>query len=317
MTTIGADRQARRARGAGAALTALACGATLVGVTAAPAQAEAAVHRVSFDCHYGSTGFYNWVAPPGVTSIKVELAGGAGGSARGDTGKGGKGAVIEATLAIPQPILFGDIGCSGDTGGREEMPGGAGGSGAGGVFEGAHGGAGSFFEAGSNVAPAAMARFYAGGGGGGGGKGTGFGVNAGGDGGDAGARGALKGSLGEFGDNGKPGGGAPGGSPVLGNATCNAPINVQAGQPGQNAVVSGGGGGGGGGGVEGGCGGGAGSLILNVHDRPTIGSGGGGQPGQSQIRSGGGALTSSTLEGKNSGDGYFRITYTLSDRVSG
>ena len=99
--------------------------------------------------------------------------------------------------------------------------------------------------------------------------------------------------------------------------TCNAPIDVQAGQPGQNAVVSGGGGGGGGGGVEGGCGGGAGSLIINVHDRPTIGSGGGGQPGESQIRSGGGALTSSTLEGKNSGDGYVRITYTLSDRVSG
>ncbi len=49
----------------------------------------------------------------------------------------------------------------------------------------------------------------------------------------------------------------------------------------------------------------------------TVGSGGGGQPGESQIRSGGGALTSSTLEGKNSGDGYVRITYTLSDRVSG
>ena len=61
----------------------------------------------------------------------------------------------------------------------------------------------------------------------------------------------------------------------------------------------------------------AGSLIINVHDRPTIGSGGGGQPGESQIRSGGGALTSSTLEGKNSGDGYVRITYTLSDRLSG
>ena len=213
--------------------SALACGATLVGVTAAPAQAETRVHWVTFDCHYRSTGSFGWVAPPGVTSIKVEMAGGAGGFARGDTGKGGKGAVIEATLAIPEPIVFGDIGCSGDTGGRELMPGGAGGSGAGGVVEGAHGGAGSFFEAGSNVAPAAMARFYAGGGGGGGGKGTGFGVNAGGDGGDAGARGALKGSLGEFGDHGRLGGGAPGGSPELGNTTCNAPFDVRQGSPGR------------------------------------------------------------------------------------
>jgi hypothetical protein len=268
---------------------------------------------VRFDCHYRSSGTFGWVAPAGVTSIKVEVAGGAGGSARGDTGRGGKGAVVEATLAIPQPIVFGDIGCSGDSAVQEFIPGGVGGSAAGGVDAGARGGAGTFFEAGSDVAPTAIARFYAGGGGGGGGRGSGFGVNAGGDGGDAGARGDVKGALGEFGDNGKPGGGAPGGSPVLGNATCNAPINVQAGQPGQNAVVSGGGGGGGGGGgVEGGCGGGAGSLITGGPIRPTIGSGGGGQPGESQIRSGGGALTSMTLEGKNREDGYVVITYTMS-----
>lgn len=289
----------------------MACGATLIGMTGAPAQAETRVHWVSFDCHYRSTGSFGWVAPPGVTSIKVEVAGGAGGFARGDTGKGGKGAVIEATLAIPQPIVFGDIGCSGDTAGPELIPGGDGGSAAGGVGAGARGGAGTFFEAGSDVAPAATARFYAGGGGGGGGRGAGFGVNAGGDGGDAGARGIVTGTLGEFGDNGGPGGGAPGGSQVLGNATCNAPINVQAGQPGQNAVVSGGGGGGGGGGVEGGCGGGAGSLIIGGPGRYTIGSGGGGQPGESQIRSGGGALKSMTLEGKNRGDGFVVITYTL------
>ncbi len=132
MTTNGADRQARRARRAGTALLSLACGATLVGVTGAPAQAETRVHWVTFDCHYRSTGSFGWVAPPGVTSIKVELAGGAGGFARGDTGKGGKGAVIEATLAIPQPIVFGDIGCSGDTGGQEFIPGGPGGRSAGG-----------------------------------------------------------------------------------------------------------------------------------------------------------------------------------------
>ena len=99
---------------------------------------------------------------------------------------------------------------------------------------------------------------------------------------------------------------------MLGNATCNAPINVQAGQPGQNAVVSGGGGGGGGGGVEGGCGGGA----RFAHHRRT-------KPPDDRVRrrraarrepgpERGGALKSMTLEGKNREDGYVVITYTMS-----
>ncbi len=277
-------------------------------MTSPAAQAEGRTQRVRFECRTNPQGEFGWVAPAGVTSIRVEIAGGAGGSNPGNTGRGGKGAVVEATLAITDPIVSGDIGCSGNTIATQFYPGGPGGTAAGAANAGARGGGATFVEAGNNHSTVYQARIYAGGGGGGGGRGSGFGVNAGGDGGDAGAHGNPLGSLGEYGDNGLPGGGAPGGSPALGHSTCRAPIVVQYGQPGQNAVAAGGGGGGGGAGREGGCGGGAGSQAVDGGHVRT-GSGGGGQPGESQIT--GPAVQSPVLAAKNHGDGYVVITYDV------
>src|SRR4051794_12791159 len=123
----------------------MASGAALIGLTSAPAHADGAVHHVRFQCTDQVLGSFGWVAPAGVTSITVEVAGGAGGSNPGNSGRGGHGAVVRATLAIPQPIVFGDIGCSGDSPSRQFIPGGPGGSAAGRADAGASGGDSTFF----------------------------------------------------------------------------------------------------------------------------------------------------------------------------
>jgi len=288
--------------GAGAAVV-------LVGLTTAPALAQQPEQRVRFD--YATTSNrngYGWVAPPGVRAIHVEVAGGAGGSDPGSTGRGGKGAVIEATMNIVDPIVFGDLGCTGDQASEVWVPGGPGGRGAGAAENGAAGGGATTLTAGNNASDDAGALLWAGGGGGGGGRGSGFGVNDGGDGGDAGLKGALAGGVGDSGDRGTAGGGAGGGTKELGTVTCLARISVNFGQPGQDAVGAGAGGGGGGGGYEGGCGGGAGSAVTEV-GRSVIGSGGGGQAGDSSIR--GPKVQSPSIKAANHGEGYVIITYRV------
>jgi hypothetical protein len=301
--------RSRRTRRLGTAVTGVTCAVALVGLTSVTAQAQGTERHVRYDCTNTRPGVgFNWIAPPGVTTFHVVVAGGEGGSYPGETGRGGKGAVIEATITDPQPIAYGEIGCDGNTTAGDWYPGGTGGQAAGDADRGASGGGATSYASGINDRTRIDAHLVAGGGGGGGGRGSGFGINAGGDGGDAGIRlGRTEGQPGEAGDHGTPGGGFGGGTPEQPTLSCVNPIPADYGQPGLDATGAGGGGGGGGAGYDiGGCGGGAGFAVTE-RGRQVVGSGGGGQGGPSRLV--GATITSSSIKATNDGGGYVVITY--------
>ncbi len=301
-------RGARRSR-TGLAVTGLAVAVAMVGLTSTPASAAGPMKQVRFDCTAPNNGSFAWYVPNGLTSLQLEVAGGAGGgdAQPGFTGRGGKGAVVTATVSVWTGNLTvrGTVGCSGSRTTQGQVSGGAGGSGLT-ANNGAAGGSSTQMA----VLPEGSGDVVfvrAGAGGGGGGRGSGFGVNAGGDGGDAGANGVPSGSPATPGDNGRPGGGASGTTNAQGapSATCPA-LDLGLGHPGLSAQTTGAGGGGGGGGDTGGCGGGAGFRVVSS-GKTTIGSGGGGQAGSTMFF--GDHLSAVTLVGKNRGDGYVLITY--------
>jgi hypothetical protein len=281
----------------------------MVGLTSTPAMAAGPPKQVRFDCTTSNGGFA-WYVPNGVTSFQLEVAGGAGGSQPGYTGRGGKGAVVTATVDVWQDGLtaFISVGCSGARPAQGNTDGGQGGLGLT-ANNGARGGSSTtvgVIQGGNGPGDALLVR--SGGGGGGGGRGSGFGVNAGGDGGDAGANGMPGGSPATPGDNGRPGGGASGTANSQGapSPRCPAVGSLNVGHPGFQAKDIGGGGGGGGGGDAGGCGGGAGSRVVSAGGT-TIGSGGGGQAGSTAYF--GDHLAGVSFAGTNRGDGYVLITY--------
>ncbi len=264
--------------------------------------------------------------PAGITEVSIVLAGAVGGQggAKGTEANapGGKGAIIEGTLAVnPGDILTIETGAMGNPGsdnptGSATMTGGsltggygAGGPGAGDISGtlssaagGGSGGGGSGIKLnGTNVAVA---------GGGGGGGGGSSASSAGGDfetAGSSGSDGAAPGepgAAGQAGDGGAGGangqnGGAigqsgPGNGVVGGTAT---PIDSS--QPGYpNYTVNGGGGGGGGGGWGGG---GAGGTAYGDENLGGYGAGGGG--GGNLIPAGG------SVTGSNSDAGYASVSW--------
>jgi hypothetical protein len=294
----------RSMRRLGVSLAAVAGVVTVIGLTSSPASAQVE-KRVRFDCATSPTTF-NWTAPQGVSSVSVEVAGAAGGDDPGESGRGGRGAVIKATVDVTSPAnrITGEIGCSGDEPRPQGIPGGTGGAPVGAANPGGSGGGGTYVFAGTPSFTRITAQIYAGGGGGGGGRGSGFGINAGGDGGDAGSLG-LAAVPGRDADGGALAGGGSGGNTANGGVIC-VTLPTRRGADGQNATGPGAGGGAGGGGAHGGCGGGAG---FRIEDRPgfvTIGSGGGGESGASSVS---GAVESVNVQADSRKDGYVVITY--------
>jgi hypothetical protein len=285
-------------------LAAVAGVVAIAGLTSSPATA-AVETKVRFDCA-STPNFFNWTAPNGVTSIMVEVAGASGGDDPGDSGKGGKGAVVKATVDVTASAnrVAGEIGCSGDHPRPQGLAGGTGGTAVGAANPGGSGGGGTYLRVGNAAFTRITADVVAGGGGGGGGRGSGFGISRGGDGGSAGALG-LAAQPGDDADGGVLAGGGLGGNTILGGPNCSS-FNPKRGADGVDATGPGAGGGAGGGGAHGGCGGGAG---FRIEDRPgfvTIGSGGGGESGTSSAT---GAVRSVTVGPDSRKGGYVVITY--------
>ena len=235
----------------------------------------------------------SWTVPAGVSSITVDMAGGAGGAGY-DGGAGGDGGRVEGVLAVsPGEVLTIAVGGAGEAGTNDSWTTSAyygGGEGAGGnsqyaVSGGGGGGGASFVE---DAASSALLAVAAGGGGGGGGSaGTAGGIGGGTTGADATSSGGCGGGTG-----GTQSGGGIGqcagtnGSSLAGGSGSNTVDNEMHYSAG----------GGGGAGYYGGGGGGS--------DDNSGGTGGGG--GSSLVPAGG-----VTVAGYESGNGYVTISYGL------
>ncbi len=220
---------------------------------------------------YTTAGSYTWVAPAGVTSVKVEVWGGGGGgggdSTSGTNGAGGGGggayARLDSYAVTPGNSYTLVVGAAGTAGSSSNGNGGAGGA--------------SYFVDAATLNAA------------GGSGGTGGSSGAGGAGGAAGATGDAKysGGSGATGATAGGGGGGSGGSASAGNNGGNptGATAVTGGGPGGdggngnvgNAPASGPGGGGGGGDDGGqdraGGAGYAGQVIVRYNTAPTVNAG--------------------------------------------
>ncbi len=273
-----------------------ALGATLaLGLT--PAGARAAVVSQPFT----TTGEQQFVVPPGVTSVQVELVGGYGGS--GNAGiPGGIPATDTATLTVsPGETLYAEVAGNGQSATGTTNDGGYGGGGDGAIRAflfgsaptgGGGGGASDVQRCPINATNAecgghsalSSRLLVAGGGGGGGGNGLDPSSTAGGDGGSADQSGAP-GAHDSWTDAG--GGGGSRATSAVGGAAgasgqCEPSGNgcAMAGVLGQGGAGAEADGGGGGGGIFGGGGGGAGEFSnAGTPQNPVLANGGGGGGG--------------------------------------
>lgn len=238
-----------------------------------------------------SGAYYEFVVPAGNTSIVVDVYGAEGGDA-GGVGVPGKGARVQATVAVtPGETLRLYVGGQGPTGaaGSGGFPDG----GLGGQASGRGGGGGGSSDI--RRAPYGLADrlVVAGGGGGTSGSST---FNSGGNAGENGSAGLD--SFGGFQGNGATTtAGGSGGTAFYGTARDGA---LGQGGPGRPASGSASGGGGGGGGLYGGQGGGE------------TGGGGGGSSGV-----GTGVTSVTYTSGARSGNGEIRLTYEPASGDSG
>jgi hypothetical protein len=277
---------------AGGAITAAACATLGAGI------AQAAEQRIQTFAFTGGT--QQFVVPAGVTSLKVALIGGHGGTGSprdGSESRGGEGeSVLAQLLVIPGEPLFVEVAGNGESG---KSPGfGRGGYGGGGDaeshegFEQSGGGGGGASDV-RTVEEATASRLVVAGGGGGGG---GAGVNStqpstafpGGSGGEAGARGQDGTAANVEAGGGE--GGRPGGANSGGEAGGNSSVQM-AGKGSEGVGGNGGGsglniGGGGGGGIFGGGGGGGGGSYEVVGQNFSSGGSGGGGGGASGVPAG-------------------------------
>ncbi|WP_166869275.1 Ig-like domain-containing protein [Salinibacterium sp. ZJ70] len=271
-----------------AVLTAAAfVGASLIAPTSAPRAEAAPAHRhtESFTSPTGTT----WVAPAGLTSIRISVAGARGGANMWGGG-GGSGDIVTFELPVTPGDRFTFYGATdgdGRDGGKGWVSGGKGGdkSGSGKVGAGG-GGAGAVMRNGQLIA-------VAGGGGGGGGGSWVRGDTVGGDnmiggnGGDAG----LSGSSGQAHKGTHPGAGGAGAARDFGKGGGNASSAA--------SFSEGAGGGGGGGGYASGNGGSSGKKF-NGH-----GAGGGGGGGSSWTAPG----ITPTIEKNENFEGYAIVSW--------
>jgi len=293
-----------------------------------PSSAAGAVASQSFTV----AGEHQFVAPAGVTSVEVTLAGGDGGAGFDSGALSGRlGATVSATLAVaPGETLFAEVAGNGQTGLPESTAaGGYGGGGPGapgstGLAGGSSGGGASDVRTCSVTVPnpadpaicptsttLASRLVVAGGGGAGGDEGDGTAV--GGQGGD----GDGSGSTGTN-DNGQAAGGGPGqaggqdaGGPA-GTGYAGLPTDGQLGIGGTGGTSGtsnmGGAGGSGGGGLYGGGGGGAGQYAVSGIS-PYSGGGGGGGGGSSGVPNGAVGVSGFGTE-PTSADSQPLITFT-------
>jgi hypothetical protein len=262
--------------------------AAVVGLSqAATAPAVAATGSQAFT----TTGESAFVVPAGVTSLHVQLVGGAGQRALGGGSAGGAAAMVSATIAVtPGGTLFAEVG--GGPLQTSVQQGATGGGGAGGGLYGGGGGGASDVRTcgtGCGAATSLGSRLLvAGGGGGGGGDGTNSFYGTGGAGGGADGGTGGTGGTDLYSDAGGTGGGA--GTQSAGGAAGANSQDAAAGQGQLGVGGSGGGGiyqispggGGGGGGLYGGGGGGSGMC----HAGSPCASGGGGGGGASGVPAG-------------------------------
>jgi len=253
---------------------------------------------------FTSTGEQQFVVPPGVTSVQVELVGGHGGSGNGGI-PGGIPATDRATLTVsPGETLYAEVAGNGQPATGTTNYGGYGGGGDGAVrtflFGSAPTGGGGGGASDVQRCPASAADaecdghsalssrlLVAGGGGGGGGNGLDPSTTAGGDGGSAdqsGAAGAHDSSIDAGGGGGSratsAAGGAAGASGQCQPSDSGCATPGVLGQGGAGAETDGGGGGGG---IFGGGGGGAGEFSSPGNLELANGGGGGGGGGASGV----------------------------------
>jgi hypothetical protein len=251
---------------------------------------------------FTTPGEQQFVVPPGVSSVQIELVGGYGGSGNGGI-PGGIPSTAQATLAVtPGEVLYAEVAGNGQSASGTENRGGYGGGGEGAIraflFGSAPTGGGGGGASDVQTCPAKATNSECGGhsplssrlavaagGGGGGGNGLDPNTTAGGDGGAADQSGAV-GAHDSWTDAGGGGGsratsaigGTPGASgtcePSSGSGCATAGV---LGQGGNGAEADGGGGGGG---IFGGGGGGSGALSnAGTQQNPVLANGGGGGGG--------------------------------------
>lgn len=291
-------------------IRALLLGAAGASCAAAALLPTAALGAETASQPYSETGEHLFIVPPGVSSVRVALVGGAGVEGVGEAPLGGAGASVGGILAVtPGESLFAEVGGSyqvtNEGPGREAFNGG----GAGGGFYGSSGGGASDIRTCSaNPAnpldplgcamrnPFSTRLLVAGGGGGGGGNSNETGV-LGGAGGNAGepAQPGHYGDKSNTGDLGGDGGGAAtptqGGSPgVISNSkgagATEGLLGIGGRGGGEISTFADAGGGGGGGGIYGGGGGGGGQSETGQ-----LAGGGGGGGGSSGVPAGVGSVS--------------------------
>jgi hypothetical protein len=288
-----------------ASLSALALGLPAVASAATPISQS-----------FTSTGEQQFVAPPGVTSVQVELVGGYGGS--GNAGiPGGIPATDRATLIVsPGETLYAEVAGNGEPATGTENRGGYGGGADGAVrtflFASAPTGGGGGGASDVQRCPAKATNaecgghsalssrlFVAGGGGGGGGNGLDPSTTAGGDGGSADQSGAA-GAHDSWTDAGGGGGSratsaAGGAAGASGQCQPSGSDCATAGVLGQGGTGAESDGGGGGGGIFGGGGGGAGEFSSPGKLELANGGGGGGGGGASGVPAGAAGVSDFSL----------------------
>ncbi|MEU7880913.1 Ig-like domain-containing protein [Microbispora bryophytorum] len=292
-------------------------GATLVGITAAPASADTCTATTDYD----AAGSYCFRVPDGVQRVRFDVSGAQGGKGGTHGAPGGLGGQVSTDVAVTPgqtfTITVGGAGANGadsNYGGSDWAAGGFNGGGRGGGSNGATPSSGGGGGGASDIRTADGTKVIvaAGGGGGGGFGGWSAGrsdsYNYGGGGGDnvpfgTGENGASDDRYVDDGFGGSGGGPTGGGANGQGEdggclyVTCST-TDVW--------VRTGGGGGGGGGGWYGGRGGSEGGGGVWG-----IGSGGGGGGGSSYA-----AYFATYQRGVNSGDGRVRISYFTTVTVS-
>jgi hypothetical protein len=288
-------------------------------------------------CTFAETGAsQSWSVPSGVSSLIVELRGAAGGAGAGASfspqAAGGKGALVEATLAVlPGETFQINVGGHGSPGGQGDEGGGFNGGGYGGGNQTGDaakvaGGGGGASDLRSGSYELGDRLLVAGGGGGGGGNGA---VNGppgthspgvGGAGGASGSDGSsgtgvvLSTGSSSAGGPGLAGSGTGGGDGGSGGVGFGSDSNGKDGGVGGLGVGGNGGGGNsegghGGGGGGGYYGGGAGGSGGRSEFSTILGSGGSGGGGGSSYTTGA-ATNVNVTDGIQSGNGQVTITYT-------
>ncbi len=269
---------------------------------------------------FTTPGEQQFVVPPGVSSVQVELIGGYGGNGNGGI-PGGIPATATATLTVsPGEVLYAEVAGNGKSAESQENQGGYGGGGDGGIRAflfgsapaGGGGGGASDVQRCPSAAtseecgghsPLSSRLLVAGGGGGGGGNGLDPSTTAGGDGGSADHSGGA--GAGDANSDAGGGGGsratatAGGAAGVSGlcepTASMGCAAKGEAGNGGAGGELDGGGGGGGIFGGGGGAGGGV-SLVGSAPNQMLAnGGGGGGGGGSSGVVPGAVGVSASSL----------------------